>query len=137
MHAAPTRAAELRRLLDRANHAYYGLDAPEVSDAEYDRWLRELQALEAEHPELRTPDSPTQRVGAEPASALQKHTHLRPMMSLANAFAPEDLTAWEDRNARPVPLSPDATRFGSTSRRSTRSDPRLLQVRGPILACRL
>ncbi|MEO8633810.1 MAG: NAD-dependent DNA ligase LigA [Gemmatimonadales bacterium] len=106
------RAAELRHLLDRANHAYYVLDAPEVSDAEYDRWLRELQALEREHPELRTADSPTQRVGAEPAASLQKHTHLRPMMSLANAFTPEELTAWEDKNAR---ITADARGGGYTT----------------------
>ncbi len=103
---------KLRKLIDRANHAYYVLDAPEVSDAEYDRWMRELQALEAQHPDLRTPDSPTQRVGAEPASALQKHTHLRPMMSLANAFTPEELTAWEDRNAR---ITADARDGGYTT----------------------
>ncbi len=107
-----TRAAELRKLLDRANHAYYVLDAPEVSDAEYDRWLQELQALEAAHPHLATADSPTQRVGAEPAPALQKHTHLRPMMSLPNAFTPEALTAWEDRNAR---ITPDARTGGYTT----------------------
>jgi DNA ligase (NAD+) len=94
------RAEQLRQLLNRANHAYYVLDAPEVSDAEYDRWLRELVALEAGDPGLRTPDSPTQRVGADPAPALAKHTHLRPLMSLDNAFTPEELTAWEDRNAR-------------------------------------
>ena len=86
--------------IERANHAYYVLDAPEISDAEYDRLFRELQALEAAHPELRTPDSPTQRVGAEPASALAKYTHRRPMLSLANAFTPEELAAWEERNAR-------------------------------------
>src|SRR3989442_8535244 len=62
------RAAELRRLIERANYAYYVLDKPEISDAEYDRLFRELQELEAKHPELRTPDSPTQRVGAEPAT---------------------------------------------------------------------
>ena len=106
------RAAELRRLLDRANHAYYILDAPEVSDAEYDAWMQELKALEAAHPELRTPDSPTQRVGAEPAAGLQKHTHLRPMMSLDNAFTPEELTAWEDRNAR---ITADARTGGYTT----------------------
>lgn len=94
------RVAELRRQIDRANHAYYVEDAPEISDAEYDRLFRELQALEAAHPKLRTPDSPTQRLGAEPASALRKHTHLRPMLSLANAFGPEELDAWENRNAR-------------------------------------
>ncbi|MGE3526719.1 MAG: NAD-dependent DNA ligase LigA, partial [Gemmatimonadales bacterium] len=91
------RAAELRRLLDRANHAYYVLDAPEISDAEYDLLFRELLALEETHPEIRTPDSPTRRVGAAPASALTKHTHRRPMFSLANAFSPEELAAWEDR----------------------------------------
>ena len=107
-----TRAAELRSLLDRANHAYYILDQPEVSDAEYDRWLRELQALEAAHPELQTPDSPTQRVGAEPASALAKHTHLRPMVSLANAFNAEEVAAWEARNAR---ITPDAAHGGYTT----------------------
>ncbi|HMU60610.1 MAG TPA: NAD-dependent DNA ligase LigA [Gemmatimonadales bacterium] len=106
------RAAELRRLIDRANIAYYVHDAPEISDAEYDRLFRELQALEAAHPELVTPDSPTQRLGAEPATALQKHTHLRPMLSLANAFNDEELVAWEDRNAR---RNPDARRGGYTT----------------------
>jgi NAD-dependent DNA ligase len=81
------RADELRQTLNRANHAYYVLDEPEISDAEYDRMLRELQELEQTHPELHTADSPTQRVGAEPASALAKHAHLRPMFSLANAFS--------------------------------------------------
>jgi DNA ligase (NAD+) len=94
------RVEELRALLDRANYAYYVLDAPEISDAEYDRMFRELQALEVAHPELVTPDSPTQRVGAAPAAALAKHTHLRPMLSLANAFSDAELVAWEDRNAR-------------------------------------
>lgn len=106
------RAAELRQLITRANHAYYVLDAPEVSDAEYDRWMRELVALESAHPALRTPDSPTQRVGADPAPSLAKHTHLRPMMSLDNAFTPEELTAWEDRNAR---ITEDARSGGYTT----------------------
>jgi DNA ligase (NAD+) len=94
------RVEELRTRLDRANYAYYVLDAPEISDAEYDVMFRELQALEAAHPELVTPDSPTQRVGAAPATALAKHPHLRPMLSLANAFSDEELVAWEERNAR-------------------------------------
>jgi DNA ligase (NAD+) len=94
------RVEELRSRLDRANYAYYVLDAPEISDAEYDRMFRELQALEAAHPELVTPDSPTQRVGAAPAAALAKHAHLRPMLSLANAFSDAELIAWEERNAR-------------------------------------
>jgi len=97
------RAAELRRLIERANHAYYALDQPEISDAEYDRLFRELQALEAAHPELRTPDSPTGRIGTEPAAAFRKHRHLVPMLSLANAFNEAELGEWEERNARLVP----------------------------------
>jgi DNA ligase (NAD+) len=97
------RAAELRRILERANHAYYVLDTPEISDAEYDRLFRELQALEEKHPELRTPDSPTLRVGGEPATSFRKHRHLVPMLSLANAFTEAELGEWEERNARLVP----------------------------------
>ena len=100
---AADRVLRLREQIDRANHAYYILDAPEISDAEYDRLFRELQALEAEHPELQSPDSPTQRVGAPVASALTKLTHRRPMISLANAFTAEELAAWEERNARILP----------------------------------
>jgi DNA ligase (NAD+) len=96
------RAAELRRLLERANYAYYVLDRPDMSDAEYDRLFRELAALETAHAELRTPDSPTHRVGADPSPAFKKHRHLVPMLSLANAFDEAELTAWEERNARLV-----------------------------------
>jgi DNA ligase (NAD+) len=71
----------------------YVLDAPEISDAEYDRLFRELQALEAAHPDLASPDSPTQRVGAVATGALPKYTHKRPMLSLANAFTAEELAA--------------------------------------------
>ena len=106
------RAAELRSLLTRANHAYYVLDAPEISDAEYDLALRELQKLEADHPELQVPDSPTLRVGSEPASALAKHTHRRRMLSLANAFNDEELLAWEERNAR---INPEVATAGYTT----------------------
>src|SRR5438477_526504 len=74
-----------------------------MSDVEYDRIFQELQELERTHPELRTPDSPSRRVGAEPSAAFKKHRHLVPMLSLANAFSPEALTAWEERNARLVP----------------------------------
>jgi len=105
------RAAELRRVLHRAIHAYYVLDAPEMSDAEYDRLFQELVALEAAHPELKTPDSPTLRVGAEPATSLAKHRHLVPMLSLANAFSDEELAAWEERNAR---IAPDVAAAGYT-----------------------
>src|SRR4051812_23540444 len=94
------RAVELRRQLDDASYAYYILDRPSISDAEYDRLYRELVELEAAHPELRTADSPTQRVGAEPATHLVKHTHLVPMLSLANAFNEEELAAWEERLLR-------------------------------------
>ena len=109
MAAAPERRArELREQLERANRAYYELDAPEISDAEYDRLFRELQQLEADHPRLKTPDSPTLRVGGQPAANLVKHTHRVPMLSLANAFEPEDLEAWEKRNAAIVPDVVDA-----------------------------
>jgi DNA ligase (NAD+) len=96
------RAAELREAIERANHEYYVLDAPTLSDQEYDRLFRELREIEREHPELRTADSPTRRVGAEPASRLDKTEHLAPMLSLDNAFSPDELQAWETRNARIV-----------------------------------
>ncbi len=110
--AVAARAAALRQQIERANYAYYVLDAPEISDAEYDGLFRELQALEEAQPELRTSDSPTQRVGAAPASALEKYTHRRPMLSLANAFTPEELAAWEERNAR---IIPEVRRAGYTA----------------------
>jgi len=94
------RAAHLREVLAQANVDYYLHDAPTMPDAEYDRLFRELQQLEADNPSLLTPDSPTQRVGATPATQLAKHTHRRPMLSLANAFDAEELAAWEERNAR-------------------------------------
>jgi DNA ligase (NAD+) len=104
------RAAELRSLLHQASYEYYVLDRPALSDAEYDRLFRELQTIEKEHPALRTADSPTQRVGAEPASALAKHTHLVPMISLGNAFNEAELADWEERIARLV--GDDARRAG-------------------------
>jgi len=105
-------AAKLRAQIDEANRAYYVLDTPIMSDAEFDRLFHRLKALEEAHPDLRLPDSPTQRVGAEPATALAKHTHLRRMVSLANAFTPEELEAWEARNAR---ITPDARTGGYTT----------------------
>lgn len=105
-------AASLRDQIERANNAYYILDAPEISDAEYDRLFRELQALEAAHPDLQSSDSPTQRVGAAAASAFRKYTHRRPMLSLANAFTAEELAAWEERNAR---LTPEVRTGGFTT----------------------
>jgi DNA ligase (NAD+) len=100
--APEARAAELRRALERAAHEYYVLDRPTLSDRDYDRLYRELVELEAAHPELRTPDSPTLRVGAEPQSALAKHRHLVPMLSLGNAFDDEELREWEERIVRIV-----------------------------------
>ena len=96
------RAAELREQLDRASYEYHVLDQPTISDAEYDRLFRELKSLESEHPELRTPDSPTQRVGAEPRSALPKHRHFVSMLSLGNAFNNDELTEWQGRIERIV-----------------------------------
>jgi DNA ligase (NAD+) len=94
------RVEELRRALNDANYEYYVLDAPTISDAEWDALLRELKQIEARHPELVTPDSPTQRIGAEPATQFEKVRHLSPMLSLDNAFSAAELRAWEDRNAR-------------------------------------
>jgi DNA ligase (NAD+) len=91
------RVAELRKQLDYHNHRYYVLDDPEVSDAEYDALLNELREIEAEHPELLTPESPTQRVGAQPLSKFHEVPHLKPMLSLANARNEEELRAWEKR----------------------------------------
>jgi DNA ligase (NAD+) len=98
--SAAEQVARLREQIERANNAYYILDAPEISDAEYDHLFRELQALETAHPDLQSPDSPTQRVGAITTGALPKVTHKRPMLSLANAFTAEELAEWEERNAR-------------------------------------
>jgi DNA ligase (NAD+) len=91
------RAAELRRQLEYHNYRYYVLDDPEIGDEQYDALIDELRALEAEHPELITPDSPTQRVGDEPVSELEKVRHPQPMLSLANARSAEELQAWIQR----------------------------------------
>jgi DNA ligase (NAD+) len=91
------RAAELRRVIEYYNRRYYVLDDPEIGDDEYDALLDELRELEARHPQLVTPDSPTQRVGAEPVSHLAKVTHREPMFSLANARSEEELRAWVSR----------------------------------------
>ena len=91
------RAAELQRRSSPTTDRYYVHDDPEIGDDEYDELFDELQALEAEHPELVTPDSPTQRVGGAPVSALSKVTHERPMLSLANARSEEELRDWVER----------------------------------------
>jgi DNA ligase (NAD+) len=94
---AQARIESLRAQIDRHNHSYYVLDAPTVPDAEYDRMLRELEALEAGHPELVTRDSPTQRVGAEPAEGFAQVRHRVPMLSLANAFSEEEILQFHER----------------------------------------
>jgi DNA ligase (NAD+) len=91
------RIRELRRTIEHHSYRYHVLDDPEVSDAEYDALMRELTSLEAEHPELVTPDSPTQRVGAPPSSLFAAVAHPSPMWSLDNAFTFEELVAWGKR----------------------------------------
>nr|WP_322758026.1 NAD-dependent DNA ligase LigA [Synechococcus sp. CBW1107] len=95
--AARQRAEELRRLLSRAAHAYYVLDAPDMEDPVYDRLYRELLELEGTHPELITPDSPTQRVGGAPAEGFVSVAHRIGLLSLDNAFSLEELEAWYGR----------------------------------------
>jgi DNA ligase (NAD+) len=94
------RAEDLRRRLNEANYWYHVRDEPRIPDAEYDVLLRELRTLESEHPELARPDSPTARVGAEPANQFEKVPHLAPMYSLDNAFDADELRGWQRRNAR-------------------------------------
>ncbi|HMJ18991.1 MAG TPA: NAD-dependent DNA ligase LigA [Gemmatimonadaceae bacterium] len=108
-----SRAAELRVLLTRASHEYYILDRPTIQDAEYDSLFRELQELERSFPDCRTPDSPTLRIGAEPQSQLSKHEHIKPMLSLGNAFNDEELRAWEERLVRMA--GDDVARSGYTA----------------------
>jgi DNA ligase (NAD+) len=91
------RAEELRAELRRHEHLYYVMDAPAISDADYDALMNELKRLEAEHPELMSADSPTQRVGGKPAEGFGKVRHSRPMLSLDNAYNPEELAAWDKR----------------------------------------
>ncbi len=91
------RIAQLRADIEYHNYRYYVLDDPTVSDGEYDRLMRELRGLEEEHPELVTPDSPTQRVGAAPAEGFVQVQHAMPMLSLANAFNLQELEAWHSR----------------------------------------
>jgi DNA ligase (NAD+) len=91
------RAAELRELLDRYNYRYHALDDPEVPDAEYDRLMVELRDIEARHPDLTTPDSPTQRVGSAPIAAFGTVSHRVPMLSLDNAFSEEEVRDFDRR----------------------------------------
>lgn len=94
---AKARAEELREQINLHNHRYYVLDDPQVPDSEYDRLMRELQALEARYPELITPQSPTQRVGAQPLAGFSEVSHQVPMLSLDNAFSDEEVIAFDRR----------------------------------------
>jgi DNA ligase (NAD+) len=95
--AAKLRVEELRSQIAYHDYRYYVLDSPEISDAEYDELMRELRRLEEQHPELITPDSPTQRVSGQPVEAFGIVEHRVPLLSLANAFSEEDLRAWHRR----------------------------------------
>jgi DNA ligase (NAD+) len=99
------RAAQLRETIERANRSYHELDAPEMTDAEYDAFFRELVELEEAYPELRTADSPTQRVGGAPSGALAEVRHSTPMLSLGNAFSYDELRAFDARVRRLLGLS--------------------------------
>lgn len=94
---AEIRVEQLRADLRRHEHLYYVMDSPAISDAEYDAMMNELKRLEAAHPQLLTPDSPTQRVGGKPAEGFKKVRHSRPMLSLDNAYSEEDLRDWDRR----------------------------------------
>ncbi len=103
------RADELRQELNYHNYRYYVLDQPEISDAAYDKLFRELRDLEDRYPELITPESPTQRVGAEAVTTFEPSPHRVPMLSLANAFGEEELREWDRRVKRFLHLQEDAT----------------------------
>ncbi|HEV2472597.1 MAG TPA: NAD-dependent DNA ligase LigA, partial [Chthonomonadales bacterium] len=100
LDAAAVRAEQLRELIRHHNYRYYVLDDPEVSDLQYDALLEEMRELEAARPDLVTPDSPTQRVGADVHTSFGSVAHRVPMLSLDNAFGEEPLLAWEERNCR-------------------------------------
>src|SRR5439155_6191842 len=105
IETAAARHADLSTRVGRANELYYDRDAPELSDAEYDALFRQLVALETAHPQLVTPDSPTQRVGGAPSGTFDEVRHRRPMLSLANAFSHDELRAFDARVRRTLGLA--------------------------------
>jgi DNA ligase (NAD+) len=110
------RVRDLRREIAGHDHRYYVLDDPEVSDEEYDKLLDELRRLEEDNPELRTPDSPTQRVGGRPAEKFEQVRHREPMLSLGTVRGPEEFRAWEKRlhnRLRQLDIEPGELRFVS------------------------
>jgi DNA ligase (NAD+) len=106
------RLAELRDVLERHNYRYYVLDSPEISDSEYDALFRELVDLETAHPELRTADSPSLRVGAPPVAGFSPHRHRVPMLSLDNAFGEEELRGFDERVRRGLEVEEEVVYLG-------------------------
>src|SRR5271170_4741545 len=100
LDSARAEALRLHEQINRANHLYYVMDAPELSDAEYDVLMRRLQTIEAAHPALISPDSPTQRVGAAPSEKFGIVHHRKMMMSLANAMNAEEMVEFDKRIKR-------------------------------------
>ena len=119
--AAHQRAAQLHSELHEHNYRYYVLDDPVISDAEYDRLLRELQALEAQYPELVTPDSPTQRVGSEPVGELPTYRRAAPMLSISNCTTVGEFREWVDglrvfrTSGQPLPIVVNGTTLGASN----------------------
>src|SRR5581483_1084499 len=105
---AERRIAELRTEIAHHDYRYYVLDDPELPDAEYDKLMIELRALEGQYPDLVTPDSPTQRVSGEPVAGFGVVTHKVPMLSLDNAFTDGDVLAFDRRIRERLPAEPDA-----------------------------
>ena len=105
---ASARAEELRDELRHHDYRYHVLDDPEISDIEFDTLLRDLQAIEKEHPELVTPDSPTQRIGGPVSDLFAPVRHRERMFSMDNVENVEDLEAWEARNVRILGRTPEA-----------------------------
>jgi DNA ligase (NAD+) len=104
-----TKLTDLRERIRHHEYCYYVLDAPEISDAAFDALMRELKALEAEHPELVTADSPTQRVGGKAEGSFAKVAHSRPMLSIDNVNSEEELREWVRRVEELVAKIPDSS----------------------------
>src|SRR3990167_10704747 len=121
---AAQRILELRAELDGHNYRYYVLDEPSIPDAEYDRLFQQLKALEGEHPQLITPDSPTQRVGGSALSAFGEVRHEVPMLSLGNAFEEGDLLDFDRRVREGLDL-PAGDLFGGGAEVEYSCEPKL------------